>query len=72
MKVKREHVIWDGSTVSRTDEAIIEKYLTPLYSSSSGQVEQLQDELFILRRLIAELLLQLHGQAVVDLCEDKE
>ena len=72
MKIKRKDKRWDDSTYVRTDMEIIEAYLTPRYSSSSGQIEQLQEEVRDLRRLLAELLVQLHGQTVVDLCEDKE
>jgi hypothetical protein len=72
MKIKRKDTRWDDSTYVRTDMEIIEAYLTPRYSNSSGQIEQLQEEVRDLRSLLAELLVQLHGQTVVDLCEDKE
>jgi len=71
MKVKREYGKWDGTTEILTDQQIVELYLTCRYPSSSGQLEQLQDEIVGLKKTLAELLLKLHGKAIVDLCEDK-
>ena len=70
MKIKRKHKTWRGEE-QRTDEDIVEGYLVG-WVHSDGQLERLEQEVANMRRLIAELLVALHGKDVVDLCEDKE
>jgi len=70
MKIKRKHKTFRGEE-QRTDEDIVEKYLVG-WVDSNGQIERLEQQVDNMRRVIAELLVALHGKDVVDLCEDKE
>jgi len=59
-------------TEAMSDENIVASFLTGYVDYySGGQLERLQNELENLRTGLTELLVQLHGKKVVDLCVEE-
>jgi len=73
MKVKRDWKDYTGKVHQLDDVSLVAKYLEGYVDEySGGQLEHMRREIANLRELTAELLVALHGDKVVALCEDKE
>ena len=72
MNVKRKWHGYDGKEHEHSDESLVAEYLTGYVDYySGGSIEHMERKLDNLIANTAELLVKLHGKAVVDLCEDK-
>ena len=73
MKVKREWKDYSGKVHLLDDVSLVAEYLKGYVDEySGGQLEHMRREIANLRELTAELLVELHGDKVAALCEDKE
>ena len=73
MKVKRGWKDYLGKVHQLDDVSLVAKYLEGYVDEySGGQIEHMNSRISNLRELTAELLVALHGDKVVALCEDKE
>ena len=73
MKVRREWKDYTGKVHQLDDASVVAGYLKGYIDEySGGQIEHMKMEISNLRELTAELLVELHGDEVVALCEDKE
>lgn len=72
MKVPRTYLDGRGKTRVRTDEEVVETFLTGYVDTySGGAIEHLRAELDNLRRGTAELLLAANRDAVIEIaCEE--
>lgn len=72
MQVPRTYLDGRGKKRVRTDEEVVETFLTGYIDYySGGAIEHLRDEMENLRRGTAELLLALNADAVLNVCEEK-
>jgi hypothetical protein len=73
MKVKREWKDYTGKVHQLDDVSVVAEYLKGYIDEySGGQIEHMNRAIANLRELTAKLLVELHGDKVVALCEDKE
>lgn len=71
MKIRRKWTDYAGNERIMDDTCLVEEYLKGYVDRySGGQLEHTQQEVGNLRRLVAELLIELHGAKVVKLCEE--
>lgn len=66
----REYKGWNGRVHVRDDVEFVEHVLTGWANSESGQLEQLRDEIFNLRRETANMLLAIDREKVIKYCEE--
>jgi hypothetical protein len=77
MTIERHYMRYNNTgkqeLYKKTDEEMLEEYLTGYIDHySGGELEHLRYAMENLRRGVAELLLQLHGDKVIALIEEKE